>query len=165
MGEMINALIYEDLEPRSVDVRLGKKLYRLREADQATVMKWKNIQAKGARLKEGKLVSMEGFGEREAILVCLCLFEVTEQGEKPVTRQFIDGLRSKIVSDLFQTVKKMSELVEPGDSPEDDMTAEELTNRIDELIERLDKKRQTKEQLSPEETAKNGLSPTPASSV
>ncbi len=150
-GEMV----YDDLEPKKVKVVLAGKEYVLKEATEAIVVRWRNLQMKSANLKGGKLQSLEGMADREPVLVVLSLFEIKEGREYPVSRSFVDSLRSRIVRDLFEKVVQMSDLEEGEKEPE---TEEELVEEIASLQDRLDKLRGPSNQSNQE----SGTSAQPA---
>jgi hypothetical protein len=73
-----------DLECKELKVRLGGKLYILREADGDAVVKWRDSQLKAARMKDTTIVGMDGFAASQTVLVHRCLFEAGPDGRAPM---------------------------------------------------------------------------------
>ena len=148
---MSDEMVFEDLEPQTKDVYLGKarKHYRLREATEAIIIKWRNINLKGAKLRDGKLVSMEGAASGEPVLVSLCLFEVDGDKEKPVKIDTIMSWRGVIVQDMYKWIAKVSGLAEEQE------TEELIKKRIESDTEKLNLMKEEKSDSYEEASSKN----------
>lgn len=74
-------LVFDDITPITEPVRLGKKLYVLREADGEAITKWKNMQIRSARMQDGQVVGMGEAADSQPYLIHMCLYEATENGD------------------------------------------------------------------------------------
>jgi hypothetical protein len=115
-------MIFEDLEPISIHVTLGKKKYLLREATEGVAVTWRNAMLKATKIGDkGRPTMMDGIADAEPLLVSLCLFE-----EGPMEGEFkrnvpvgvIRGWKASIVKKLHEKIKEISDLYET-DNKED----------------------------------------------
>ena len=101
-----------DLEPRQESLTIAGKAYILREASEGAACKYRNKAMAAARMADGKLVGMDGAADVEPLLVSLCLWEVTDKGERPVSLATVMGWPARVVKPLFARAKAMSALDE-----------------------------------------------------
>jgi len=121
-------MVFEDLAPIEVPVRMGGKRYVLVEASEDAACKYRNHTTGCARFENGRMVGLSGpIADVEPLLVSLCLFELYDhQGEtrrRPVTLNQVKGWPARVVRPLFERAKEIGGLQE-----EDDPTA--LRRRI-----------------------------------
>lgn len=106
------ALVYDSPEPIEVPVTIGKKSYALCEAPEDAAAKYQNFSAKQIKYTpEGKVAGVGDVADSRAMLVSLCLFEVVEGGGRaPVSIQAVRKMKSRIVKELFETAKRISDI-------------------------------------------------------
>jgi hypothetical protein len=110
-------LNFPDITLQEVPVVLGDKRFILRECDEETAVKYRNMQSKATRFsKDGSLVAVEGLADTEPFLVARCLFE--EGKDKPIGDMELKKLirRPRIVRKLFDKIKEMSQLEEADEA-------------------------------------------------
>lgn len=144
-------LIFDDIAPVEIPVRVGSRSYILREASEAAASQYKNAQLKAMKLAESadgsKHSSIDGMAETEALLVSLCLFEKTENGgERTVPILEIKKLPHRIIKPLFEKAEAISGL-------QNKETKEEIVKKIKELQGKLQKT--NAEERTEESEAKN----------
>ncbi len=108
-------LVYEDLEPQSIEVEIGNKKYMLREADEAGACKYRNCLTSATKFDaNGRPIGVDGLHDAEAVLVSVCLFEVygNNNEERPVLLAAIRKWRHELVKDLFRHARRISGLEE-----------------------------------------------------
>jgi hypothetical protein len=152
---------FEELEPKHVDFPIGGKPYRLKEATGAAAVEWRNASIKAAKMRNGKVIGMEGLADTEPLLISKCLFQLVEKDGKtkevPVTRHTIMSWPARIQKRLFDMVTEMSDLKEE--------TTEALQRRIVRDQKKLAQLNQRVEMGEDEEQAKNEHSATTDTSV
>lgn len=113
-------MVFDSLVPREVPVTIGPKKYVLREATGDVVCRYRNSIMAATRLgPEGRPQQLTGLADTEPYLISMCLFEVTDGGEKPVTGSLIRSWPSRVQRALFKRVREISDL-EAGDTDEDE---------------------------------------------
>jgi hypothetical protein len=152
MAGSTDELNFESLEPTTVPVTFKGRKYVLKEASSDATCKWRNSGLQGAQVRDGKVSSLGNVADLEPLLVSLCLFDVTDGGEKPVPLKTVREWPYKVVSALFNRARDISGLAEEED------TEESLTKRIDELTAKRERL------LSGESDSKNSPESTPAGS-
>lgn len=141
----------DDLIPHEEEFTIGERSFLLREADEAAVVKWRNVQIKSSRMDgTGKIVIGE-VADANPYLVSLCLFEkkVDKEGKPflhPVPKEEIKKWPAKVVSKIFDRLMLISDL-------KAEETEESLTKHIGELSEKLKAVRERKETLKNEQGA------------
>ena len=114
-----------DLAPREVQVKIRGEDYVLREADAFAAIRFRNAAVAGMRMKDGKVVGVEGIANLESLLLSMCLFKVEQKnGERvlaKVTEGFVLKLPSRISKQLFEQAKKISELDEGAKDPDPEL--------------------------------------------
>lgn len=126
-------MTFDDPDPRFVEVTVGKEHFRLYEASADAALRFRNCAARAARLKDGKVVGVDGVADSELVLVSNCLFDVKPGGEvgMPVSEHRIRGWKVAVLKGMFDRVKEMSDgLVDPA-------TPEALREQITSLQEQL----------------------------
>lgn len=156
--EFLQEMVYEDLEPVFVPVKLKGKNYRLIEADTDAAVKYRNAVVRCAKLgPDGKPVLLDGAADSEPLLVQLCLREVVkERGVErlaPVSLGFVKSLAPNVTADLYARAKRISKL----DIEED--TEETLTQQLENIQKRLDTLRASRDS---EKNSYNGTTATSA---
>lgn len=125
-----------DLAVVEVPIKIGNNDYILREASEDAVCKYRNALLKSTKLgPEGKPSAIDGMADVEPLLVSFCLFEKYDhkgvQKERNVSLQTIRSWPSRIVTQLFDKAKEISEI-------EEKETPEELEKQIASLQEKLE---------------------------
>lgn len=134
----LDPMNFDDPTPVEVPVTIGKVSYILKEPSEAAVVQWRDYHASSVRMdKKGNPIGVSGVGGADALLLSLCLFEVTDKGHIPLSRQKILGWKSEIVQALSKRAKEMAGLDE-----EDDRTVEELQDEVERLNELIETKSQ-----------------------
>lgn len=107
-------LVFDDIAPVEIPVKLKGKDYVLREASESGAAKYKNAQLKAMKQSESadgnKTTNIDGMAETEALLVSICLFEKTDTGEKNVDIAFIRTLVHRVVEPIFNKAEEISGL-------------------------------------------------------
>lgn len=135
-------LNFDDPEPISIPVKIGKASYTLREATGDAACKYQNAQSAAYEYgPDGSIRSIRGMADVEPLLVSLCLFD--DRGN-PVGQDVVRGWKAPIQRTLYQRAKEISEL-------DRDETIDSLDKQIARLQARRDK-------LLAEDPAKNGQS-------
>jgi hypothetical protein len=135
-----------DLEPIEIPIKIGGKLYVLREASEGAAVGYRNLAMKAARMSAGKIVGIDGAADVEPYLVSQCLFETDGEGRiktlggslhrmvnVPITT--IREWPSRIVTPLFDKIKEISDL----DRETEPETKEELLKQLEEIQDKLQK--------------------------
>jgi hypothetical protein len=141
----------EDLIPHEEEFSIGERSFLLREADEAAVVKWRNLQIKSSRMDgTGKIVIGE-VADANPFLVSLCLFEKKPDKEgnlqlSKVSKDEITKWPSKVVSKIFDRLMVISDL-------KAEETEESITKQIGQLSEKLKALRERKETLKNEQGA------------
>lgn len=143
-----NALVFDDLEPICVPVRVGPKDYILREASGDAACKWRNAITRVTRMQDGKVSSVGDIADTEPLLISLCLFEIQRDKDgkpssdppvadpkRPVSEKVIRTWPHRVQRALFDKARAISEL-------EEKETAEDLEKKIADLQEKLAKLRE-----------------------
>lgn len=169
-----------DLAPVEIPVKIGSQHFVLLEADGDAVNKWRNANAKAAKVSAGadgkvKILGFENLAESESILIAGCLyyarvpkedgFTVKRDNEgfpdktQLVPIQRIKGWPARISKALYDRILEISDLrgeVKP-EAPDED-TVEGCKARLQELSKKLVILQSEAGQTSEEETRKNGSS-------
>jgi hypothetical protein len=126
-------MAFDDPDPKFVPVTVKGEKYRLYEASADAAIRFRNSAAKSARLKDGKVVGVDGVADSELVLVANCLFHTNDNGDlgAPASEHKIRGWRVAVLKGMFERVKEMSDgLVDPS-------TPESLREQIAELQRQL----------------------------
>jgi hypothetical protein len=169
-----------DLAPREVEVTIRSEKYVIRELSLGQAITYRNASVACAKMRDGKVIGMEGIADLESLLLSLCLWKVGEKnGERilmKVTRGFIEELPGRVASQLHAQAKEISELNEKigADDPTTDLITlckrdlseqyhpdkggknEDIMKGVNLALEWLDSHRRQK----PEDSAKNGRAST-----
>ncbi len=154
MADDNKSMVFDDILPQEVPVRIGKKDYVLREPMGDVAAKYRNAVTNCTKMEDGNVVGLRGFGDIQPYLVSLCLFEVLADGTvKNVSVALADvrGWPNRIISDLFDRAEAMG-----GLEPKQDEAA--LAKQIAKLQRKLDKLRGENGQQTQEEEAGNSQS-------
>ncbi len=123
---------FDDLTLIEVPVKIQGKKYVLREASGDAACKWRNMLLKSTKLgPDGRPTSIDGMADSDPYLVSLCLFEVTDKGDKAVPLHTIRAWPNRVQKDLCERAKAISCLEEQQD------TKEALVEKMDRLKEQL----------------------------
>lgn len=132
-----------DLAPVEIPVSLGKAQYALLEADEDTAGKFRTASAKNIKFDDGKMVGLGDIGATQSLLVSLCLYMADDEGKVPrladgrpdnskrVPESVVRKWKPKVVKQLFETAKDISDLSEGVD------TEESIQKQIEVLQKRL----------------------------
>ena len=126
----------EDLQPQTIPVEIGGKNYVLREATEAVAKKYQDAASGSVKMRDGKIVGIQGLGRLQTLLLSLCLSEIGDTKADgspvlmPVKEAVIDSWPAKVVRRLFDECKKISGLDEKP-------TQKELERQYAELCEQL----------------------------
>lgn len=131
-------IVIDSLEPIGIPYRIAGKSYLLREADEGAAIRYRDAQIACAQMADGKVVGVRGAAGVQALLVSLCLFERPNSQdltvERPVPLSVIKSWPAKVIRQLFEKVRDISDLSEQE-------TPEQLEEQIAKLQERLAKLR------------------------
>lgn len=130
---MSHNLNFSDLSVIELPVQVGENSYTLKEANEATAVKWRNATMAAARFRDGNISGFSGIADSEPLLVSLCLFD---KDGKNVPIDTVKEWPARIVKAMFENAKEISELGETEDT-------------VKELEEKLKKAKEV------EEAAKN----------
>src|SRR4051812_29955446 len=78
--DLRQAIVFEDLTPIEVEVKVEGKDYRLREATGEASGKFRNASIRSAKMIDGRVVGIDGVSEAEITLVSHCLFSPNDKG-------------------------------------------------------------------------------------
>ncbi len=137
MSNQLEELVFEDLNPIEIPLKLAGQQNVLKEADEAASIKFRNHQARCIEYgSDGKVSKINNPGEANSLLLSLCLFKVgfdRDQVEKhsPVPIDVIKKWRTSVVDKLSQKAKLMSGF-------EDEETEEAVLKQIEELQKKLE---------------------------
>jgi hypothetical protein len=155
----IHPIVFDDLAPIEVPVKLEGLHYVLREASGDAVVKYQNRIFKSTKIGgEGKPTTIEGFADADPYLLSMCLFEADENGlikldkhgrASSVQVQTILSWPNRVLARLVSTLKQISPDIEGKE------TEESLTKKISLFQEKLDNLRsgRTEQQAKNSETA------------
>jgi hypothetical protein len=168
MATLTQEMVFEDLEPIRVPVRIAGKSYFLQEPTADAVLKFRGATTRGARMIDGRVeVPIDGVREAEPLLVSLCLCETDKEGkvrldtgQNPVTVpiQKVRMWPHKVVSKLFDRCVEMCPDLVPQ------ATKEALEKQLRDVQEKL-KKFGPNGDATAEDLAKNEHGPTTPSSA
>lgn len=154
-------MVYDDIVPREVKVRIGPARYVLREGGGDVVAKFKNAQMRAARASTNGVVYMDGMADTESLLVSLCLYRADDEGNLRlnkkgdpdpaflVSQEAVKKFTNKVISDLYERAKALAGL------NEEEETEEALERRLASLKRKLELKRTAREMRGEEVEAKN----------
>lgn len=111
--DLTSEIVFEDLTPIEVPVKIEGKSYILREASGDAACKWRNAQLRAARMERGKLANIGNLADCEPLLVSLCLFEVIDANRsitRNVPQQTIRNWPSRVQKALYDRALKISGL-------------------------------------------------------
>ena len=118
---------FDEVELIAVPVRIGQEDLVLREATAEAAGKYHDAIIKSTRMADGKITGSDGLGGVEPLLVSLCLFRKTGKEEVAVPLAEVRRWPARVVKQLFERVKEISELDAKDDrGPQDapaDLTA------------------------------------------
>jgi hypothetical protein len=131
----LDPIIFDDLAPVEVSVKIGQLNCILREASEDAACKYRNASLKAARMQSGEIVGMDGLADSEPYLVSLCLFEIFENGkgqkvERPVALSVIRSWKAGIVKTLFERIRQISNLEDKGDQAKNSPGAGPTTSAL-----------------------------------
>lgn len=155
-------MAFEDLEPKTVMVRVGQRRFALVEADEPATSRYRTAKAGTFRMADGEVVGLGGgFGDLDRLLVCSCLCEVDGNGglrldpngnAARVPELVVRRFHPSVIQALAKKVHEMSPWLEGVRD-----TEESLLRQIAGLQERLERLRSGED---PAKKARNGTTPT-----
>lgn len=130
-----------ELSFASKPVRIGKKWYTLREADEGAAVQYRSAGAACARFNPdtGKPERVEGLAALQPLLVSLCLYD--NEKDQRVSLEFVKKLPPRIVKKLYEEAQVMSHLIEGEE------TLETLLEQLAALEAKIDRFRAEEEAL------------------
>lgn len=131
----IDPIVFDDITPLEVEVRVGKLDFVLREASGEAAVKYTNAKLKRLTLgSDGKPSTFQGMGDLEPYLVSLCLFtakrERPELNNQPLHEVEIRSWPHKVQKKLFEVAKQISEI-------DQDQSKEDLEKIVADAQKRL----------------------------
>ncbi|GAG42930.1 unnamed protein product, partial [marine sediment metagenome] len=75
----VEPIVFDDLAPVEVEVKLGGNDYLLREASEDAACKYLNAKMQRMQWKEGDMSSVQGLADVGPLLVSLCLVRLLPQ--------------------------------------------------------------------------------------
>jgi uncharacterized protein (UPF0128 family) len=134
---MTNAMNFEDVTPIEIDVTIAGQSYVLREATEQVAVVYRNAQLRALSLKDGKVSKVDNAANVEPLLVSLCLYKVNtdKDGNKvvsptPVSLSVINGMRPRIVKQLYEKAKEISWLNEEAETLESLIKQRDKLNKL-----------------------------------
>lgn len=141
MANLREPIIFEDLEPIEVPVKIGKTWYVLAEASYDAFIKYQNFNAGALKIdpETGKAVSFGGNAEGEARLLSMCLYfaepnspegrvprvkgpngEPTDQPDrsKLVPEGLLKSWGARIVQPIYERLEEISAVLGGLNKPE-----------------------------------------------
>lgn len=115
---MTDAFDFTSLTVQEIPFKIRNKdgsisQYILREASGGAATKYNNAVVDcQVRNEQGKLVAFKDIASVEPLLVSLCAFQVTAEGEKPVPLATVESWPNRIQKQLFEAAKTISDIVE-----------------------------------------------------
>lgn len=107
--EMDPELVFDDIEPVRVPVKIAGKDYTLQEASEGQVVAWRNSSLRGMQMTDGKITAFKNVADADMTLMQSCLTENRESGVgKPVSLEFLKALNHRIFKPIFDRLKKIS---------------------------------------------------------
>lgn len=154
---MSDTLNFEDLTPIQIPVKYQGNTYLLCEANGEAGTRYRNAVFSALRATDGgETYGLKGFASVQPLLVHLCLYEAEvvpgtspeeyrlcrDENKNPirVSQDIVEAFPNRMLVQLFERAKEISELGELGDS------LDELKKRrakIDEKIVRLQREEQS----------------------
>lgn len=133
---------FDSLELIQKKLTLAGQAHVMVEASEAVAVRFNSARGKATRMVKGEVVGVEGAGELQPLLVSLCLYRATKEGELPrnkdgepdprflVPERTVRGLPSRIVKKMFKWIRETSDLDEVENK-------EVLEQRLKETQEKL----------------------------
>lgn len=146
-------LNFDSLEPISFPVKIAGIDYILNEASESAACRYRDAQLKGVNVTESldgnKKAAVDKMADTEALLVSLCLFQVTENGgTKSVPLETIRSWPHRIVHPIFLKAEEISNLKKV-------QTKDEIKKQIKELQGKVKSMEQTESVTTDEDSGKN----------
>jgi hypothetical protein len=144
----IKEMNFDDIAPIQIPVTIGGNKYLLKEANGDIVCRHRNNVINCSKLEDGKLTAIQGLPDTEFSLVQMCLSTVTDDpatNGKPVLMSVVRSWKNKVVKELFNKIKEISEM-------DEDDSLKTLIKQRDELNKKIDAIKR--------DSAKNDLSDT-----
>ena len=102
-------LMFDSLEPATEPVKISGKDYILKEIMGDAAAKYRNAEAKVIMVNQGtKMAHIDGAGDLFPLLVSLCLFEVYDDKQRPVTLLQVKQWPDKVIVALYKAAKKLN---------------------------------------------------------
>lgn len=139
LSNMPVELVYDDLEPIKIPVKIKGTQYVLKEADESATIKFRNFMSRNVTYGDNGVTKIENQGEAPLLLVSLCLFKVNHDRDgkevhTPVVKTELTKWKTTLIKDLYKNARKISGM----DDGEDD-NVEEIDKKIEELQEKREK--------------------------
>jgi hypothetical protein len=129
---------FDDLKPEEIEFGFQGRRFILREASHGTARRYRSkVFAAYTQNSEGNLVPTERLPETETTLVAGCCFEITSQGNKPVTEEDVITWPNRATTWVFDTAKKISMLTDRDLSSPESIQRE--IERLTKLLQYMNK--------------------------
>ena len=127
---MTEELHFDSLELSEIPVTIGDKKYVLVEASEDAACQFRNATMAGTQMRGRKVTKLGTMANAAPGLVSRCLFEDDGVGRKAVPVATIYRWPARIIKQLFEWIKKNSDL-------EEDETLESLREEQAEIAEKI----------------------------
>lgn len=119
------------LKRKEEPVQIGDQNFVLRQAMAGDIIAYKNFMSRAMKVDPSKKTAqMEGYYDSEVFLICTCLVEITDKGEKLVSGNWVKKLPQDIHEALFNRAKELSGI-------DQEFTEEELLDQKRDIDDRL----------------------------
>ena len=124
----------DQLRRKEEPVQIGDRSFILRQGMGGDIIAYKNFMSKAMKVDPTKKsATMEGFYDSEVFLICRCLSEITDKGEKKVSPEYVKMLPQPVHEAILERAKELSGLIE--EDTEEDLL--EQKRDIEDRLERL----------------------------
>jgi len=131
---------YESLVGEEIAFPFKGKDYVLKEATADVRIRYQNAQIASMERVGDRLFGKEGIADTELLLVQGCLFERTDKGDGAVAMGFVKALGGRLVAQLFEDAKRISDIGQPATIEYIDAEIAKLEQQRKLLLEKLDPK-------------------------
>ena len=107
-------LIFDSIEPKSINVKIGNRVFSLREATAQAACDFQNaVQACTIYNDKGIRCGVKNLADVDIVLVKACLIEIKDGGYHAVDEGEIRSWPDRIKDKLFQVACEMSNINQP----------------------------------------------------
>lgn len=110
----MNDLIFDSIEPKAINVKIGNRVFTLREATAQAACDFQNaVQACTVYNEKGIRCGVKNLADVDIVLVKACLIEIKDGGYHAVDEGEIRSWPDRIKDKLFQVACEMSNINQP----------------------------------------------------